>query len=86
MEDVLSTHRPDVIIAFGGAALYQGDIITMGIPDFEHIRRTCPDAMLVITHLEAWNHCGLTRKEINAWIKETKQEPWVRVPEDGETI
>lgn len=86
MEDVLVTHRPDVIIAFGGAALYQGDIITMGIPDFEQIRRTCPDAMLVIIHLEAWNHCGLTRKEINAWIKETEQEPWVRVPEDGETI
>lgn len=86
MENILATHHPNVIIAFGGAALYQGDIITMDIPDFEHIRKTCPDATLIIIHLEAWNHCGLTRKEINAWVKETKQEPWVRVPEDGESI
>jgi len=86
MQNALSRHQPDIIIAYGGAALYAGDTITMGIPDFEHIRAACPESKLVVIHTNGWNHCGLTREAVRQWAKETKQEPWVRVPEDGESI
>lgn len=86
MEQALSRHQPDYVICYGGSALYQGDTITMNIRDFEQIRIACPNARLIIIHLEGWNHCGLTREEVWGWIRATKQEPWVQVPVDGEVI
>lgn len=84
VEDVFEHHAPEIVVCFGGAAQYQGDTITMGIRDFEEIRKSSPKSHLVILHMEAWNHCELTRAEVRAWAKETEQEFWVHVPNDGE--
>lgn len=86
MLQVLTRHKPDVIVCYGGAAQYQGDTITMGTEDFQHIHDTCPDAALIVIHTEAWNHCGLTRREVRQWVESSGLQNFVWVPEDGEII
>lgn len=86
VEQVLKAHKPDLIICYGGAALYEGDSITMGLPDFKHLRKACPNARLIIIHTEGWNHCVLSRQEVRKWVRDTNQEPWVWVPEDGDVV
>lgn len=86
MLETLTQHQPDYVVCYGGAALYQGDIITMGIEDFKHIHAACPNAFLIIIHTEGWNHCGLTRHEVRRWVEEAGIERYVWVPEDGEII
>lgn len=86
VERTLKAHRPDVIVAFGGAALYAGDTITMGIPDFERMLAAAPESRLAVLHLEAWNHCGLTRAQVRAWRDAAGLCGRVLIPEDGETL
>lgn len=83
---VLASHRPDIIIAYAGAALYMGDTITIDIPDLQRIRDASPTSKLIVIHSESWNHCGLNRDTIRQWAYKTGQEPNVWVPEDGESI
>ncbi len=84
MVQVLAVHQPDCIVCYGGAALYAGDMITMGIEDFEHIHAACPEASLIIIHTEGWNHCGLKRDEVRRWVEDAGMERYVWVPEDCE--
>jgi L-ascorbate metabolism protein UlaG (beta-lactamase superfamily) len=58
-------HRPEVIIVnAGGARFLEGDPITMTAEDVIHVARAAPQAVLVAVHMEAINHCLLTRKEL----------------------
>lgn len=84
VEEVIRLHQPQVIICYGGAARYAGDIITMGLPDFAQLRSACPTSQLIVIHTEGWNHCELSRDAVRTWAAQTKQEPFVWVPEDGE--
>lgn len=86
MQDVLRIHQPEIIICYGGAARYEGDTITMGIHDFENILETCPSSTLIIIHTEGWNHCVLSRAEVNKWAAATGEARRVLVPEDGQTL
>lgn len=86
MEATLQLHQPELIICYGGAALYGGDIITMRISDFQQIRSTSPASQLAIIHMEGWNHCGLSRDAVRTWAHQENQEPFVWVPEDGEQM
>ena len=79
----LETHRPDVVVVHaGGARFLEGDPIVMGPEDVLEVRRAAPDALLVAIHLEAINHCLVTR----AGLAEAVAGRDVRIPADGETV
>lgn len=87
VENVLSTHKPDIVILNAGSA----QVITYGniIMDKEDILRAhvmLPNAKIVATHMEAVNHCILTRKELREYIEDHKITGSVFIPEDGEKI
>lgn len=80
VEGTLERFDPDTVVLNGGEAQFnQGEPITMGVEDVSAVREAT-DATVVVVHMEAINHCLLTREELRS---ETEN---VLVPEDGETI
>jgi L-ascorbate metabolism protein UlaG (beta-lactamase superfamily) len=79
--------RPEVILAYCGAAqLPFGRSITMNARDLDRICRRAPQAKVVAVHMEALNHCLLTRDELRRAIAGKPYELAVRIPADGETV
>ncbi|ELZ40426.1 MBL fold metallo-hydrolase [Halorubrum tebenquichense] len=78
--ETLAESDPDAVVLNGGAARFnQGEPITMGVEDVAAVREAT-DAAVAVVHMEAINHCLLSREELRA---ETVD---VLVPEDGERI
>ncbi|MEZ3163083.1 MBL fold metallo-hydrolase [Halorubrum sp. RMP-47] len=78
--ETLGEFDPDAVVLNGGAARFnQGEPITMGVADVAAVREAT-DAAVAVVHMEAINHCLLSREELRAATED------VRVPEDGERI
>ncbi|SDF39379.1 L-ascorbate metabolism protein UlaG, beta-lactamase superfamily [Halorubrum xinjiangense] len=78
--ETLARFDPDAVILNGGAARFtQGEPITMGVDDVAAVREAT-DAAVAVVHMEAINHCLLSRDELRA------ETEGVSVPEDGERI
>ena len=79
VEDTIERHRPSVaVVNAGGAEFAEGGLIIMGIDDVREVVARVPTVVAV--HLEALNHCYLTRAALRAAL------PDVLVPADGETL
>jgi L-ascorbate metabolism protein UlaG (beta-lactamase superfamily) len=79
VEETIARHRPRVaVVNAGGAEFVEGGLIVMGTDDVREVVARVPTVVAV--HLEALNHCFLTRAELRRSI------PEVLVPEDGETL
>lgn len=80
VRETLDRFDPDLVVLNGGEAQFdQGEPITMGVEDITAVREAT-DATIAVVHMEAINHCLLSREELRA---ETEN---VLVPEDGERV
>ncbi|MCD2201755.1 MBL fold metallo-hydrolase [Halobacterium sp. KA-6] len=80
VEETLDRFDPDMVVLNGGEAQFeQGDPITMGVEGIAAVREAT-DATVVVVHMEAINHCLLTRDELRSATED------VHVPEDGEQV
>ena len=78
--ETLDRFEPDAVVLNGGAARFnQGEPITMGVDDVAAVREAT-DAAVAAVHMEAINHCLLSREELRS------ATDGVLVPEDGESI
>ncbi|WP_312269306.1 MBL fold metallo-hydrolase [Pseudescherichia sp.] len=85
--DSLATYTPDVVVINAGFAQVDGyGAIIMGTDDILRTHQALPDAVVVASHLEAINHCLLTRSEIKEFVQMHGIQQSVRIPEDGETL
>jgi len=79
VERTIERFRPRVVIVnAGGASFLEGGLIVMGIDDVREVVARVPTVVCV--HLEALNHCFLTRAELAAAV------PGAVIPRDGETV
>jgi hypothetical protein len=79
VEETIERHEPRVaVVNAGGAEFEEGGLIVMGIDDVREVAARVP--AVVAVHMEALNHCYLTRAELRAAL------PDVFVPADGETL
>jgi L-ascorbate metabolism protein UlaG (beta-lactamase superfamily) len=79
VEETIERHTPRVaVVHAGGAEFEEGGLIVMGIDDVREVVARVPTVVAV--HMEALNHCYLTRAELRATL------PTVLVPNDGETL
>jgi L-ascorbate metabolism protein UlaG (beta-lactamase superfamily) len=84
---VLDAHRPGVVVVNAGAARFtEGDPITMTADDVVAVARHAPQARVVAVHMEAINHCGLTRADLRGRLREERLDDRVAVPEDGAEV
>lgn len=85
--DALSRYQPDVIVANAGAARFLvGGPITMTAEDVANVCRARPEARIIAVHMEAINHCQLTRADLRAALERAGCAAQVMIPADGEMI
>jgi len=85
--EAIDTHRPEAIVVNAGAARFlEGDPIVMTDDDVVAVARHAPDARVVVVHLEAINHCPLTRADMHQRLHDEGLTERVTVPEDGAEI
>ena len=81
----LGVHRPDIVVVNAGAARFtEGDPITMAVADVLETAGAAADARVVAVHMEAINHCLLTRTELREELQRAGAADHVLVPADGE--
>lgn len=79
----MEAHRPDaVVVNAAGARFVDSERLVMDVGDVLALRAAFPDTPVVAVHLEAINHCLVTRAELRAATRGLD----VAVPEDGETV
>jgi L-ascorbate metabolism protein UlaG (beta-lactamase superfamily) len=79
VEETIARHRPRVaVVNAGGASFLEGGLIIMGVEDVREVAARVP--VVVAVHMEALNHCHLSRAKLRAAV------PGVHVPADGETL
>ena len=88
VEAALAEHRPAVTVVNAGEARFlEGDPITMGTDDVARTAAGAPrGSPVVAVHMEALNHCGLSRDELSGAMAERGLENRVIVPRDGEAL
>jgi L-ascorbate metabolism protein UlaG (beta-lactamase superfamily) len=83
----LAEHAPDVVVVnAGGARFLEGDPIIMDAGDVVEVARAAPRATIVAVHMEALNHCVLSRSELRAAVDAAGVGGRVVIPSDGETL
>jgi len=87
VQNAIKIHRPEVIVVNGGAAQFlQGDPIIMTKEDIYQTYMEAKQSTIIVSHMEAVNHCLLTRKELKSFIDEKGLSKNILVPNDGESI
>jgi L-ascorbate metabolism protein UlaG (beta-lactamase superfamily) len=84
VEDALKKYQPEVVILNTGAAQFlTGDPITMSADDVCRVCRAMPSARVIAVHMEAINHCLLTRDALRDKLVQESLSARVTIPEDG---
>ncbi|TCL38264.1 L-ascorbate metabolism protein UlaG (beta-lactamase superfamily) [Anaerospora hongkongensis] len=84
--NALDCHQPKIVVTNTGAAQFlTGDPIVMDGKDIIALCRYMPETKVIAVHMEAFNHCLLSRAELRAMAKE-QQIDNLFIPEDGEEI
>lgn len=86
VERTLRGHDPDVVVANAGAAQFtEGRPITLTSEGVAALARAA-DAPVVAVHMEAINHCSLSRSDLRAHLERAGLADRVRIPDDGERV
>ncbi len=86
-EQNLDRFKPQTVILFAGhAQLIFGSAITMTSKDVAKVCNHAPNAQVVVVHMEALNHCGLTRNQLRKDLQDKNLLEQVSVPRDGEVV
>jgi L-ascorbate metabolism protein UlaG (beta-lactamase superfamily) len=87
VQAALKASQPDIIVLNTGAAQFNlGAPITMTAADVVAVCQAAPAAQVIAVHLEAVNHCRLTRAALAAEVAHAGAAKQVRIPQDGELL
>ncbi|WP_039055868.1 MBL fold metallo-hydrolase [Enterobacter sp. Bisph1] len=85
--EILKKYTPEIVVLNIGFANVDGiGAIIMGKEDALRTHEVLPSAKIVATHMEAVNHCLLSRAELREFAAQKGIKENVLVPEDGETL
>jgi L-ascorbate metabolism protein UlaG (beta-lactamase superfamily) len=89
VQENIDTYKPEVIILNGGQNQFVEDgpvgPLIMGKEDIYEVYKAAPEATIIVSHMEAVNHWGLSREELKNFINEKGIKTNVLVPDDGES-
>ncbi|NJJ39818.1 MBL fold metallo-hydrolase [Paenibacillus apii] len=87
VREVLDWHRPVVAVVNAGEARFAaGCPITMGGQDIAALRGHAPGMQVVAVHMDAINHCLLTRDKLREGLEKEGEPGSVLIPADGEQL
>ncbi len=86
VEEALRLHAPAVTVVNAGSAQFlEGGPITMTAEDVIEVARSAPGTQVVAVHMEAINHCLLTRAALASSVAAAGLAGRVWIPRDGES-
>ena len=86
VEEALRRHAPAVTVVNAGAAQFlEGGPITMTAEDVIEVARRAPGTNVIAVHMEAINHCVLTRAALASSVAAAGLSDRVWIPRDGES-
>lgn len=87
VQTAIAGHNPDVIVMNVGNAVFMGyEPIIMGMEDALAVHKAAPEALLIASHMEAINHCILSRQTLRNYSVEQGFDKNLLIPADGETV
>jgi L-ascorbate metabolism protein UlaG (beta-lactamase superfamily) len=88
VESAVKTFNPDIILTHsGGAKLPDFDPIIMNSEQTLATVNAAPDAVVVAVHMEALDHCGVSREALRQLAdKEGVSASRLMIPKDGEIL
>jgi L-ascorbate metabolism protein UlaG (beta-lactamase superfamily) len=87
VKKTLINEKPDVVILYTGAAqLPFGRSITMGKTDILKVCKYAPDTRIIPVHMEAFNHCLLTRKKLSEIVTINEVQSRIDILDDGQCL
>lgn len=85
--ETLQQYQPEVIIMNTGWAHILGfGAIIFGLDDVLKAHQLLPQSHIVATHMEAVNHCLVTRAALRQYAEDNQISEYVHAPEDGDTV
>ncbi|MDP4145145.1 MAG: MBL fold metallo-hydrolase [Bacillota bacterium] len=85
VKKTLLEQKPEISILYAGGAKFPiGRSITMDKADIEKVCNCAPDTKIITVHMEAINHCLLTRKELGDYLNQKQLSSRVKILDDGE--
>lgn len=87
VQDALKQYKPDIVVVnTGGARFLEGDPITMTADDVIRTCQSSPNSQVVAVHMEAINHCLLTRADLAFQLEAARVIAQAAIPGDGEWV
>lgn len=87
VESALQRYHPQITVVNAGAAQFSvGDPITMTAQDVAAVCRFEHETTVIAVHMEAINHCLLSREGLHQYLKEEGFLERVLIPIDGELL
>lgn len=87
VRQVLDDYHPEVIVVnAGGASFVSGGNITMNEQDIVDVCHASPEASVIAVHMDAINHCHVTRELLKLRLEQEELLNRVAVPLDGEWV
>ncbi|MBU3091041.1 MBL fold metallo-hydrolase [Clostridium sp. CF011] len=87
VEKSIENFKPGIVVCnCGGAQFKYGKPITMTTKDLHELCRRYENIKIVAVHMEAWNHCRLSRKGLKCYLSANSISINVSIPEDGEVL
>lgn len=85
IKDNISRWRPDIIITHSGGAIWgEDELIIMDARQTVAVCKYAPESIVVATHLEALDHCLLSRAALRQYARQQKvRDEQLHIPEDG---
>ncbi|HZQ22435.1 MAG TPA: MBL fold metallo-hydrolase [Terriglobales bacterium] len=85
--ETIRDFQPKITVVNAGAAQFlQGDPITMTADCVVNVCRSAINAQVVAVHMEAINHCLLTRTDLAFQLESARVRAQVAIPNDGESV
>jgi L-ascorbate metabolism protein UlaG (beta-lactamase superfamily) len=85
-EAIREFHPKLTVVNTGAAQFLEGDPITMTADCVVSACRTVLNAQVVAVHMEAINHCLLTRADLAFQLESARVRQQVAIPDDGEWV
>jgi len=83
----IRSNEPEVIVVnTGGARFLEGDPITMTADDVLQTARLAGNGKIIAVHMEAINHCLLTRADLAFKVEAARLTERIVIPDDGEWL
>lgn len=87
VKNTLEQYRPQItVVNSGSAQMLVGSPITMTAEDVVEVAKSAPYTKVIAVHMEAINHCKLTRNNLYTCLDKEKLLHQVLIPQNGETL